>query len=154
MIHLYKVVIHYFLVMLFMLLVTGIWLVLLHSTLSLESFTSYYVQKSIFGLLEVITPHLFAMGTVVFILTHFLSLNKKNTPFESKLTLSLFSIMLISNLSGLLISENSTYFIWLKIISIIIFLVFSLLTMWRVFFRIHLMRFFIDKADFCGTSLS
>jgi hypothetical protein len=132
----YAIVIRYFLLMLLMLFLTGTWLFLLHTSFNIESFTNYYVQKSVFGLLEVTTPHLFAMGTVIFILTHFLSLNKKNTPFENKLTLSLFSVMLISNFSGFLVTEQTTYFIWIKIISIILFFVFSFLTMWRVFYRL------------------
>jgi hypothetical protein len=132
----YAIVIRYFLLMLLMLFLTGIWLLLLHTSFSFDAFTNYYVKKSLFGLLEVTTPHLFAMGTVIFILTHFLSLNKKNTPFENKLTLSLFSLMLISNLSGFLVTEQATYLVWIKIISIILFFVFSFLTMWRVFYRL------------------
>lgn len=121
-----------------MLFITGMWMILLKTSFSLESFTNYYVQKSTFGLLEVVTPHLFTMGTAIFILTHFLSLNKKNRPFDNQLTLSLFTFMLISNLSVFLITENTTYLVWLKVISIILFVIFSFLTMWRVFFRIHL----------------
>ena len=127
--------IRYFLVMTFMLLATGVWLLLLHTSFTLESFTTYYVQKSLFGLLEILTPHLFAMGTVIFVLTHFLSLHKQNTVFENRLTLMLFLLMLISNFSGFLITESTTYLVWLKISSIILFLFFSLLTMWRVFYR-------------------
>ncbi|CAA6798718.1 MAG: Unknown protein [uncultured Sulfurovum sp.] len=118
--------------MLLMLLITGVWMLLLHTSLSIESFTDYYVQKSIFGLLEVVTPHLFAMGTVIFILTHFLSLKNKNSSFESKTTLILFSLMLISNLSMFFISETMAWLVWIKIISTFLFLIFSLFIMWRV----------------------
>ncbi|CAA6800484.1 MAG: Unknown protein [uncultured Sulfurovum sp.] len=133
----YAVVIRYFLLMFLMLLITGVWLLLLHSSLTLESFTNYYVQKTIFGLLEVVTPHLFAMGTAVFILTHFLSLNKKNSSYENKLTLTLFSSMLLSNLSVFFISEQSTWIIWIKLISTLLFLILSLLTIYKVFFRTY-----------------
>lgn len=131
----YKVSIRYFLLMLLMLLLTGIWMLLLHTSLSVDGFSNYYVQKSVFGLLEVATPHLFAMGTVIFILTHFLSLNRRNSSFESKLTLALFTVMIVSNLSGFIITEQTTYLVWVKIISTVLFLVFSLLSMWRVFLR-------------------
>ncbi len=131
----YKVSIRYFLLMSFMLLVTGLWMLLLHTSFNVEHFTDYYVQKSVFGLLEVVTPHLFAMGTIVFILTHFLSLTQRNSSFENKLTLTLFSIMLISNFSGFVITEHTTYLVWVKIISIILFLAFMLLTISRVFLR-------------------
>jgi len=131
----YKVSIRYFLLMSLMLLLTGIWMLLLHTSLSVDGFSDYYVQKSVFGLLEVATPHLFAMGTVIFILTHFLSLNRRNSSFESKLTIALFTVMIVSNLSGFIITEQTTYLVWVKIISTVLFLVFSFLGIWRVFLR-------------------
>ena len=131
----YKLSIRYFLLMSLMLLITGIWMLLLHTTLSIESFTNYYVQKSIFGLLEVVSPHLFAMGTIVFIVTHFLSLKQRNSSFENKLTVMLFAVMLISNFSGFVITEHTTYFTWVKMLSTVLFFVFMLLSMWRVFLR-------------------
>ena len=120
-----------------MLFITGVWLLLLNSSLNIESFSNYYVQKSIFGLLEVVTPHLFAMGTVIFILTHFLSLNKKNTFFDNKLSLSLFSLMLISNLSTFLITEHTSWIIWIKLLSTALFLIFAILTMYQVLDRTY-----------------
>ena len=131
----YKLSIRYFLLMSLMLLITGLWMLLLHTTLSIENFTNYYVKKSIFGLLEVVSPHLFAMGTIVFIITHFLSLNRRNSSFENKLTLTLFTVMLISNFSGFAITEHTIYLAWLKIISTVLFFVLMLLSMWRVFIR-------------------
>ena len=133
----YKVSIRYFLLMTLMLLVTGIWMLILHTSLSLESFTNYYVEKSVFGLLEVATPHLFAMGTIVFIITHFLSLNRKNSSFESKLTIALFTVMLVSNFSGFFVTEQTTYLVWVKIVSTLLFFIFMLLVIWRVFFRTY-----------------
>lgn len=131
----YQSSIRYFLLMSLMLLVTGLWMLLLHTSLSVESVTDYYVQKSVFGLLEVATPHLFSMGTIVFIVTHFLALNRRNSSFENKLTLTLFFIMLISNFSGFVITEHTTYLVWVKIISTILFFVFMFMSMWRVFLR-------------------
>ncbi len=128
-------VIQYFLLMLLLLLITGTWMLLLHTSLSLENFTNYYVQKSVYGLLEVVTPHLFAMGTVVFILTHFLALKNKNSALESKLTLSLFTVMLVSNLSVFFISETMPWLVWVKLVATSLFLVLSLVIIWRVFFR-------------------
>ena len=129
--------IRYFLVMTFMLLATGVWLLLLHTSFSLESFTDYYVQKSLFGLLEILTPHLFAMGTVIFVLTHFLSLHKQNTISENRLTLTLFLFMLLSNFSGFLIMESSSWMIWFKLLTTTLFVILSLLTIYRVFSRTH-----------------
>lgn len=131
----YTITIRYFLLMFLMLLITGVWMLLLHTPLNLESLTDYYVQKSVFGLLEVATPHLFAIGSVIFILTHFLSLKNKNTPFETKITLILFGMVLLSNLSGFFITDTISWMIWIKIISTVLFLLFSLMIMWRVFWR-------------------
>ena len=128
----YHLIIRYFLLMFLMLLITGIWLLLLNSSFSFESFTNYYVQKSVFGLLEIVTPHLFAMGIVIFILTHFLALNTKHTNFNNKITLTLFTFMLLSNLSSFFITQSTTYMIWLKIISILLLLLFSSLIIFKV----------------------
>ncbi len=128
----YHLIIRYFLLMFLMLLITGIWLLLLNSSFSFESFTNYYVQKSVFGLLEIVTPHLFAMGIVIFILTHFLALNTKHTNFNNKITLTLFTFMLLSNLSSFFITQSTIYMIWLKIISILLLLLFSSLIIFKV----------------------
>ena len=128
----YHLIIRYFLLMFLMLLITGIWLLLLNSSFSFESFTNYYVQKSVFGLLEIVTPHLFAMGIVIFILTHFLALNTKHTNFNNKITLTLFTFMLLSNLSSFFITQSTIYMIWLKIISILLLLLFSSVIIFKV----------------------
>jgi len=131
----YKVTINYFLIMLLLMLVTGVWMVLLQTSLNLENITEYYVNKSLLSILEVLTPHLFAMGTVVFILTHFLSLKNKNTALETKLSSLLFIVMLLSNLSLFFITETTPWMVWIKLISLTLLLLFSLFLMWRVFWR-------------------
>ncbi|HHD75937.1 MAG TPA: hypothetical protein ENK95_03815 [Campylobacterales bacterium] len=131
----YKITINYFLLMLLLIIITGIWIVLLQTSLNLETITNYYVNKSLLGVLEVLTPHLLAMGTVVFILTHFLSFKNKNTSLETKISTLLFLVMLLSNLSLLVITEITPWMIWVKIISLLLFLLFSLFLMWRVFIR-------------------
>jgi hypothetical protein len=131
----YKITINYFLIMLFLMMITGIWMVLLQTSFNLENITNYYIDKSLLGVLEVLTPHLFAMGTVVFILTHFLSLKNKNTVLETRVSSLLFLVMLLSNLSLLFITEATPWMIWLKIVSVLFLLLFSLFLMWRVFWR-------------------
>lgn len=116
-------------------MVTGVWMVFLQTSLDFHNITNYYVNKSLLGALEVLTPHLFGMGTVIFILTHFLSLKNKNTDFESQVSLMLFILMLISNLSVLFITESTPWMIWLKIISTSLFILFSIFITWRVFLR-------------------
>lgn len=131
----YTITVYYFLLMLLMLLITGIWMLLLHTSLDLTAFTQYYVEKSFYGLLETVTPHLFAMGTIVFILTHFLALKNKNTSLESTLSNLLFISMISSNLSVFFITEVTSWLIWLKIISTILFLLLSFFLIWFVFKR-------------------
>lgn len=131
----YKITINYFLIMVLLMMITGIWMVLLQTSLDLENITNYYVNKSLLSILEVLTPHLLAMGTVVFILTHFLSLKNKNTVLETRVSSLLFLVMLLSNLSLLFITEATPWMIWLKIVSVLLLLLFSLFLMWRVFWR-------------------
>ena len=133
--NLYALSIRYFLVMLFMLISSGMWMLLLHSTLEFESFTNYYVQRSTFGLLEVVTPHLFGMGIIIFILTHFLSLKKKNSSLETKATLLLFSVSIVLNMSVFFITETTAWVSWIKLFSTLGFLGLSLFVMWRVWGR-------------------
>lgn len=131
----YKVTINYFLIILLLMLVTGVWMVLLQTSLNLDNITDYYVNKSLLSILEVLTPHLFAMGTVVFILTHFLSLKNKNTALETQLSSLLFILMLLSNLSLFFITETTPWMVWVKLISLLLLLLFSLFLMWCVFWR-------------------
>jgi len=131
----YLITVQYFLIMLLMLLVTGIWMLLLQTSFTLTAFTQYYVNKSFYGLIETVTPHLFAMGTVVFILTHLLSLNNKNSALESKLSTLLFISMILSNLSLFLITEATSWLIWIKIIATTLFLLLSIFLSWRVLIR-------------------
>ena len=133
--NLYAVSIRYFLLMLFMLLITGVWMLLLHTSLSLEGFSNYYAEKSSFGLLEVVTPHLFAMGIVIFVLTHFLSLKNKNSSLESKVTLLLFAMMILSNISVFFITETTKWISVIKFSSTLAFLLLCMFVMFRVFKR-------------------
>ncbi len=106
-----------------------------HTGFEIVHVTDYYAKKSLLGLLETISPHLFAMGTVVFVVTHFLALEKENTKVESIISTLLFVVMLSSNLSAFFISYESHLFSWLKLLSILFFILFFLFVMLRVFFR-------------------
>jgi hypothetical protein len=135
--NLYALSIRYFLLMLLMLISTGIWMLILHTTLEFESFSKYYVEKSSYGLLEVVTPHLFGMGIIIFILTHFLSLKKKNSKLEDKATLLLFSMSIILNISVFFITETTPWLAWLKLFSTLAFLGLSFFVMFRVWGRTY-----------------
>ena len=132
---LYKNTIRYFLIMFSMLLFTGMWMFIEHTSLNIQELQNYYTPKSFFGLLETVSPHLFAMGMVTFILTHFLALKKRNSFIESKLTLILFLLMLSSNLSGFFINEDSFLLLWVKLFSTLLFFILSLSLIIKVYFR-------------------
>ena len=125
---LYILIIRYFFVMLTLLLLTGLWMFIEHTTLSVEGVMRYYEPKSFFGLLETVSPHLFGMGLVVFILTHFFAVVKGIT--QQKFWLyALFVLMLLSNFSGFLIEESLLVVAIIKLLSTLLFLVFSFIVM-------------------------
>ena len=132
---LYALTIRYFLVLLLMLLLTGLWMLIEQTGFEIVQLTDHYAKKGLLGLLETISPHLFAMGTVVFVVTHFLALEKENTRVESVMSTLLFVVMLFSNLSAFFISYESLLFSWVKLLSILFFFLFLLFVMLRVFFR-------------------
>ena len=132
---LYSLTLRYFLILLFMLLLTGLWMFIEHTNVEIIQLTDYYAKKSFLGLLETISPHLFAMGTILFIVTHFLALERKNTRVESVITVLLFIVMLLSNLSTFFIGHEFIVFSWVKLIFTLLFILFSLFVMLRVFFR-------------------
>lgn len=129
----YSLPIKYLLVMSTMLIGSGMWMFILHTGVSVEGTAAYYAPKSLFGMLETVTPHLFGMGTLVFILTHFFAvvkgIDQKRFTFFS---VSFFVVMLLANLSGFLITEESLWFALLKLVTTILFLGFSLVGIWRL----------------------
>jgi uncharacterized membrane protein len=118
-----------------MLLLSGFWMFIEHTSLNIQELQNYYSQKSFFGLLETVSPHLFGMGVVIFTLTHFLALKNKNSSIESKLSIILFILMITSNLSGFFISDTSMIMDWIKLFSTLSFLILSILIMIKVYHR-------------------
>lgn len=111
---LYVLIIRYFFVMLTLTFITGLWMFIEHTSLSIQGVAEYYSPKSFFGLLETVSPHLFGMGLMVFILTHFFAVIKGVKQKNIWLFL-LFLLVLISNLSGFFIGEGSFIFAGLKL---------------------------------------
>jgi len=122
---LYNVVIRYFLLMLILLLVTGVWLLLLHSGVTVDSLLHYYAQKTLFGVLETLTPHFLFMSLMMFILTHFLALKNVYTKMDKVLSYLLLIFMFLSLITPLFINENFWWIIYIKIFSMALFLVLS-----------------------------
>ena len=124
----------YFFVMTVMLLATGLWMFVLHTSISIEGTLEYYAPKTFFGLLETVSPHLFGMGVFVFIVTHFFAIIQD---VEHKtyrwLSLGLFILMLLSNVSGFFIAAQSDFFALLKLVSTLGFVGYSLWAMFKVY---------------------
>ena len=119
---LYLLVIHYFFVMLLMLLLSGFWMFVEHTQLTVDGVMAHYSSKSVFGLLETITPHLFGMGIVVFIVTHFYAVTQGvYTKRRYQLTLLLFVVMIISNASSFFITESDFDLALVKFVSVVAF---------------------------------
>lgn len=127
---LYLLVMRYFFVLLLMLLLSGFWMFVEHTQLTIDGVMTYYSPKTVFGLLETVTPHLFGMGVVVFILTHFYTVVQGvYSQWRYLLALMLFALILLSNVSPFLIGENTFIIAILKFVSVITFIVLNVILM-------------------------
>ena len=128
-IQLYPIPIVYMLVYIVVLLVTGVWLFLLSQGLSTTEFFETFTKivqnpetKSLHGFIEIATPHLFAIGTLIFIVTHFMLFSTKvSKKFSLKVSMTLFSVALFNILSYLLISFGLLVSGWIKLVAMGLF---------------------------------
>jgi len=131
----YAIALRYFLVMTLLLLITGMWMFVLNTSLSVEGTTAYYAPKSFHGLLDTASPHLFGMGLIIFILTHFFAILKGVKQENFKMFSLLFVlVMLVENLSGFLITEEGLILSVVKLLSTLLFVVYTCVAMWKLFF--------------------
>lgn len=127
---LYILVIHYFFLLLFMLLLSGFLMFVEHSHLTFSGVMNYYSPKTVFGLLETITPHLFGMGIVLFILSHFYTVIQGFSHSKMyRVSFLLFIAMILSNFSTLFISSDAIFFTAIKLISTLLFMILSIILM-------------------------
>lgn len=122
----YLLPLKYFFVMSALLLLSGLWMFILHTSLTIYGVLNYYESKSFLGLLEIVNPHLFSMGVFVFVLTHFFSIVKgvKQKKFVL-FSIFFFITMLLLNLSVFFIFKGTLLIAFLKLFSTLLFLVFS-----------------------------
>lgn len=128
----FAIIIRYFLILLAMLLLTGFWMFALHTSISIAGVLEYYEKKSIFGLLETVSPHLFGMAVVFFILMHFFAVIKgvQNQKFYLYSGL-IFLLIIISNISGFFIPYIKV-FATLKLFSTIFLIMLSFYMMYKL----------------------
>jgi len=134
---LYAILVVYLLLYTLMILLSGVWLFLLsqglassHSLLlTLQDIIQMPETKSIKGLIEVATPHLFAMGGLIFVSAHLMlfstKVSKKVALFVS---VALFGFALLDIFSYFMITLGWVVLGWIKLLALLGFLlVFSLL---------------------------
>ena len=97
---LYSLPIRYMLIYVMLILISGVWLFLLSQGLdssenvisTLKSFIVSPAEKSVRGLVEVAAPHLFAIGTLLFVAAHFMLFS---TTVSQKLSLRVAMLLFI-----------------------------------------------------------
>jgi len=142
---LYKIPIAYLLLYLVAILATGVWLFLLsqglQSSVSLGALLLDVAQapevKSLHNFIEVATPHMFAMGTLIFVVAHFMlfstKVSQKRTLWASLL---LYGAMFVNIFSYLLIIFGVVILGWVKLIALGVFVILFLLLLGMVAFSL------------------
>ena len=134
--HLYNIPIGYMLLYIIAILFSGVWLFLLSQGLTsgdiLTTMTKIIdtpAEKSLHGIIEVATPHLFAMGTLIFVVAHFMLFSTKISKKVSLyISLLLFTVALLNISAYLFISFGLVVSGWIKLLSLGLFvLVFFIL---------------------------
>ena len=126
------------------LLITGVWLFLLSQGLSssgllltLSNITEIAKIKSLHNFIEVASPHIFTMGTLIFINTHFMLFSKKfSQMFSLKVSLALFVMAFMNIFIYLFIIWGFVVSGWIKLISIALFILLFLLLLSMLVFSL------------------
>ena len=127
--HLYSIPIGYMLVYIIAILVSGLWLFLLSQGLAsadiLQTLTTIVnapEPKSLHNFIEVATPHMFAMGTLIFVVAHFMLFSTNvSQKFSLTVSLLLFTVALFNISAYLLISFGLVVSGWIKLFSMALF---------------------------------
>jgi len=126
----FHIPIAYLLLYTVVILATGIWLFLLSQGLNgsegiaaaLEKIIAAPEAKSLHNLVEVATPHLFAMGTLIFVVAHFMLFSTKISQRRSLIVaMTAFVLALVNILSYGAVSFSLVDTGWIKLISMTLF---------------------------------
>jgi len=142
--HLYKIVIGYMLLFVVAILFSGGWLFLLSQGFgdtsimdTLIRFIDTPAPKSLHGLVEVASPHLFAMGVLIFVVAHFMLFSNR---FKHNTSKSLAWLLYISALFDIIaygfISLGMVVSGWIKLIALGLFLVLFIVMLGLVAFSL------------------
>ena len=141
----FHIPIAYLLLYTIMILATGIWLFLLSQGLNgsegivstLQHIVASPESKSLHNLVEVATPHMFAMGMMIFVVAHFMLFSTKISQKTSLIVaLILFTLALFNIVSYGAISFGFLMTGWVKLISMSLFVGMFLLLLGMVAFSL------------------
>ena len=129
---LYSIPIIYMIIYVIFILMSGVWLFLLSQGLegqesiigTLKNVITAPAEKSIEGLIEVVTPHLFAIGTLIFVTAHFMLFSTKVSQKLSLIvSMVLFMVTMFDIFSYFAISFGVIVSGWIKLVAMSAFIV-------------------------------
>ena len=141
----FHIPIAYLLLYTVVILSTGIWLFLLSQGLNgsegiiatLQHIITSPEAKSLHNLVEVATPHMFAMGMMIFVVAHFMLFSTKISQKTSLIVaLVLFGLALLNIVSYGAISFGLVVSGWVKLISLFLFVGMFVLLLFMVAFSL------------------
>ncbi len=127
---LYKIPITYLLLYAVLILASGVWLFLLSQGLDSAQSLNHTLKdiihtpeaKSVRGLIEVATPHLFAMGMLIFVAAHFMLFSTRvSKKMTAVVSLIVFGLALLDIFSYFAISFGWVVSGWLKLFALFAF---------------------------------
>lgn len=142
--HLYNIPIAYMLLYVVAILISGLWLFLLSQGLAsadiLQTLTNIVntpEPKSLHNFIEVATPHLFAMGTLIFVVAHFMLFSTKISQKVSLIVaMLLFAFALFDIFSYFAITFGLLVSGWVKLLSMLVFVLLFLVMLGMVGFSL------------------
>ncbi len=142
---LYSLSIRYMLIYIILIIMSGLWLFLLSQGLecsesiisTLKNVVTTPAHKSIEGLIEVATPHLFAIGTLIFVTAHFMLFSTKiSQKISLIMAMFLFIFALFDVFSYFAITVGLVVSGWIKLVALSVFISFFLLMLGLVGFSL------------------
>jgi len=141
---LYHIPIAYMLVYILAILATGMWLFLLSQGLGSSGILQTLMRianvpepKSIHNFIEVATPHMFAIGTLIFVVAHFMLFSTKiSQRFSLRVSVLLFIVALLNISAYLLIIFGVVVSGWVKLLSLALFVLLFLLLLGMLAFSL------------------
>jgi len=141
---LYHIPIAYMLLYVVAILLTGVWLFLLSQGLASSDILSTLIHianapeaKSLHNFIEVATPHMFAIGTLIFVVAHFMLFSTKvSQKFSLRISITLFIVALLNIVAYLPIIFGLVVSGWVKLLDLGVFVLLFLVLLGMVAFSL------------------